>query len=457
MNTALVKTLPASLPGAPPSPEPVSAEVLTRFLARERCARKEAEQLLEVRSRQLYESNLALKNEVERTNVVFETAAEGILIFDGQGRIETLNPAAREIFKLAVDDCKCLNICDLIPSALFCQQGDVCNFDEPLTNLMGSRNEILGQRKDGNTIPLEFVVSKFCHNKDINYSGIVRDLLRRKALEARLAHAQKMESVGQLAAGVAHELNTPIQFVGDNTRFLKSSFESFQKIFGQVNQLLDACDKIEELSGHTQALRSAYQDADFEYLLKEIPQAIDQTLEGTDNVAKIVRAMKVFSHPGALDFQETDLNAALESTLTVSRSEWKYCAEVKKDLAPNLPSVLCMPAELNQTFLNLIVNGAHAIASKSTDFGVLSLRTFLAGDHVVIEIGDTGTGIPPEIQDRVFDPFFTTKGVGRGTGQGLSLCYSVVVEMHGGQISFQSIVGEGTTFRIELPLAPQQS
>ena len=186
MNPPLPSTSNASLLRPAPSAEPVSAEVLARFLARERCARKEAEQLLEVRSRQLYESNLALKNEVERTHVVFETAAEGILIFDSQGRIESLNPAARNIFGLTADDCQNLNICDLIPSAVFCEQSGTCNFEEQLVNLIGSRNEMAGQRKDGGIIPLEFVVSKFCHNNDINYSGIVRDLSRRKALEAQL-------------------------------------------------------------------------------------------------------------------------------------------------------------------------------------------------------------------------------------------------------------------------------
>lgn len=437
----------------PTETEPVSAEVLARFLTRERNARKEAEQLLEERSLQLYQSNLALQNEVQRTKVVFETAAEGILIFDEQGSIESLNPAARQIFAIAADD-KELNICDLIPTASFCTESGACSLESQLAHLTGSRNELIGLRKDGSTIPIEFVASKFCHNNDINYSGIVRDLSRRKALEAQLAHAQKMESVGQLAAGIAHELNTPIQFVGDNTRFLKSSFQTMQDILALVDSLLERCEQSAELSEHAAAMRAQFEKADLEFLIEEIPQAIDQTLEGTENVARIVRAMKAFSHPGAVDFQETDLNAALESTLTISRSEWKECADVETHFDPDLPSVMCLPAELNQAFLNFIVNGAHAIASKSNGKGTLSLTTSASEDHVIIEIRDSGTGIPQEIQGRIFDPFFTTKAVGKGTGQGLSLCYNVIVETHGGQISFESVEGKGTTFRIKLPIDP---
>lgn len=441
-----------------PSPikeEVVSTELLQRFLDRERAARKDAEQLLEARSRLLYQSKVALEREVQRTQAVFETAAEGILIFEGDGRIESLNPAAKRIFGIESGDNAVLNICDLLPAASFCAGCSEISLADRLKQVVGTTSdEIIGRRQDGTDIPLEFIVSEFKHNGVANYSGIVRDLSRRKSLETQLAHAQKMESVGQLAAGIAHELNTPIQFVGDNTRFLKSAFESIHDILDKVELLLQQCDQNTEFARGAKDIRDACESHELDFLKSEIPLAIEQTLAGAENVARIVRAMKVFSHPGAQEYQECDLNASLECTLTISRSEWKYCAEVETEFDPSLPAIRCMPGELNQAFLNLIVNGAHAIAAKSPEIGRLKIKTSRKDQTVIVEITDSGTGIPEAIQSRIFDPFFTTKGVGKGTGQGLSLCYNVIVEMHAGSLTFQSKEGEGTTFRVELPIDP---
>jgi signal transduction histidine kinase len=168
--------------------------------------------------------------------------------------------------------------------------------------------------------------------------------------------------------------------------------------------------------------------------------------------------MKVFSHPGTKEFQEVDLNSSIESTITVSRNEWKYCATVETHLSPNLPRVMCLPGELNQAFLNLIVNGAHAIQSRKLDvLGKLIIRTRVEDNFVVVDIEDTGTGIPVAIRDRIFDPFFTTKGVGKGTGQGLAICYNIVVNMHGGKIGFDSVENQGTVFHIALPMDHRSS
>lgn len=438
--------------------EALSPELLQRFLVRERQARKAAEQLLEERSRQLYLSNVALEKEMHKAKSIFETAAEGILIFDAQGKIESLNCAAKDIFGIGDSDCENLNVCDLVPSATFCANRQGCH---NLINHVNSiqqhgRNEMIGRRRDGSDIPLEFAVSEFLQYDVIIYSGIVRDLSRRKALESQLAHAQKMESVGQLAAGIAHELNTPIQFVGDNTRFLRSSFSSIHELLDQVQLLVEQCASHHDLALQARAVRDFFKTADIEFLKEEIPLAIEQTLEGAETVARIVRAMKVFSHPGAQEFQETNLNASLESTLTISRSEWKYCAELETEFDPNLPNIMCMPGELNQAFLNLVVNGAHAIAAKSDQVGILKVRTSSDHDKVVVEISDSGTGIPKDIRNKIFDPFFTTKGVGKGTGQGLSICYHIIVEVHSGRLTFESLEGQGTTFRIELPIDPRR-
>ena len=443
-------------------PQALSSTILERIIQRERSARKQAEMLLEEKSRQLYQTNQsllqstqALAAEVQRNKVIFETAAEGIILFDKQGRIEMLNPAAKRAFELTDDDCANLNIRDILTlSDDNSLDSSVCFYTEPLF-FMGEDHEIIGRKKDGTEFPVELVVAEFSHNGRIAYSGVIRDLTRRKFLESRLAQAERLESVGQLAAGVAHEINTPIQFVSENIRFLKTSFQEMSDIFRSMNQLLDRCSQVAEFTPWVEQVQRACEKADLDYLLSEIPVAIDQTLEGTNTVARIVRAMNVFSHPGSREFQKVDLNSALESTITVSKNEWKYVAELEIDFEPNLPSVMCMPGEINQVFLNLIINAVHAIQAKGgKEPGKITVRTRSASDRAIIEIEDTGTGIPEAIRGRIFDPFFTTKGVGKGTGQGLSICYNVV-ESHGGKLTFETMEGEGTTFHVELLLDPR--
>jgi signal transduction histidine kinase len=198
-----------------------------------------------------------------------------------------------------------------------------------------------------------------------------------------------------------------------------------------------------------------------EYLTAEIPNAIAQSLEGVERVAKIVRSMKDFSHPGGETKQAVDLNRALESTLTVCRNEWKYVAEAVTDFDPDLPLVTCLPGECNQVFLNLIINAAHAIgdklAGRPDDKGAITIATRRDGDRAEIRIIDTGTGIPEKHHARIFDPFFTTKEVGRGTGQGLAIAHCVITEKHGGTIHFETEIGRGTTFVVRLPISGEPS
>jgi two-component system NtrC family sensor kinase len=199
-------------------------------------------------------------------------------------------------------------------------------------------------------------------------------------------------------------------------------------------------------------LRAADAEVDLDYLAGEIPRAIEQTLDGVEHVASIVRAMKEFAHPDGSERVAVDLNRALTSTLTVARNELKYVADVETDFA-DLPLVACHPSAMNQVFLNLLVNAAHAISDRQeADRGTVRVRTARDGDHVLVEIADTGCGIPADIKGKVFDQFFTTKEVGRGTGQGLALVRRIVVEQHGGSLTFESEVGRGTSFFIRLPL-----
>jgi PAS domain S-box-containing protein len=437
-----------------------STAILLQRIELERAGRLEAEQLLEQKSRLLIQTNMdllrssiALEKEAQRSKAVFDTAAEGIIIFDDDGSIESLNTAARSIFGLDEGSLEGLNLCRLFPDAAFCQSPEDGCFISGLRELTGENHEVSGRRTDGTTVQLEFVLSSFTHSDRVSHSGIVRDLTRRKTLESRLAQAQKLESVGQLAAGIAHELNTPIQFVGDNTRFLKESFHAIEEILNRIEMLIEQEKSNDAFRDFAKTIQDIYLEYDLPFVRTEIPLAIDQTLQGADNVARIVRAMKVFSHPGTKEFQEVDINACLESTLTVSRNEWKYCAKVETIFSPQLPRLFCLPGELNQAFLNLIVNGAHAIQAKKKDTqGLITITTRLEGNNILIDIQDSGTGIPESIRNRIFDPFFTTKGVGKGTGQGLSICYNIIVEMHKGSITFDSVENVGSTFHVSLPL-----
>jgi PAS domain S-box-containing protein len=284
--------------------------------------------------------------------------------------------------------------------------------------------------------------------------AIGSDVTERSMLEAQLRQAQKLESVGQLAAGIAHEINTPTQYIGDNVRFLKDAF-------GELKGLLATYERVTG-AGHSKTqpeaekeMAAAAELADSAFLLEEIPKAIDQTLEGVTRVSKLVGAMKEFSHPGSKEKIPVDLNHAIENTIAVARNEWKYVADIDTDLDATLPQISCLPDEFNQVILNLIVNSAHAIAEvvgkDATAKGRIHVATRNDAEWVEIRIQDTGGGIPEKIRSRVFDPFFTTKEVGKGTGQGLAIARSIVVDKHGGTIDFETEAGKGTTFIIRLP------
>jgi signal transduction histidine kinase len=282
-------------------------------------------------------------------------------------------------------------------------------------------------------------------------TSLKTEILERARVETELRLSQKLEAIGQLAAGIAHEINTPMQYVGDSAHFLMDAFVGILKAFDRMKKLCL------ELAGEERAgtVAQICDELDVDYLLDEAPKALDRTLHGVERVTTIVRAMNDFAHPDQREKAPADINRALENALIVSRNAYKYVAEVETTFG-ELPPVLCRIGEVNQVFLNLLVNAAHAIADVVGNQGAIGhirVETAQDGDWVVIRIADSGTGIAPEIQGRIFDPFFTTKAVGKGTGQGLAIARTIVVDRHGGSLELQSRVGHGSTFTIRLPSA----
>jgi signal transduction histidine kinase len=281
------------------------------------------------------------------------------------------------------------------------------------------------------------------------------EVQQRQRAEMELRQAQKLQSVGQLAAGIAHEINTPVQYVADNIHFLAESFNDTQALIAQHKQAAAELPPSLEHEALRRQMAEAAKAVDLEFIQENAPDAFARAVEGLERIAAIVSAMKQFAHPDEREKSPADLNRAILATLTVARAEYKDVADVETELG-ELPLVRCYLGDLNQVFLNLLVNAAHAISdvvAKTGGRGRICVLTKREGDEVRIDIADTGCGIPEAIRLRVFDPFFTTKEVGHGTGQGLAIAHSITVDKHGGALTFESEVGKGTTFTLRIPIS----
>ena len=401
------------------------------------------------------ESELALRASEYRFRCLVDALPDGVMIYDVNGQISFCNARAVEMLGYAPHE-----LLGTSASAIF-RGGTLPEFRSELTASRNLSSEINIFPKSGASIPVSVFREKLEIEGNPVELCILHDLTERKRMErerqefeVQLRQAQKLESIGQLAAGIAHEINTPTQYIGDNTRFLKDAFGGIVKMLGLYQQVAQAATLGAVPPALMQEVAAANESLDIPFLLQEIPSALEQSLEGIERVSKIVRAMKDFSHPNSAEKTSFDINNAIESTLMVARNEWKYVANLETNLDKSLPAIPCLPGEFNQVILNLVVNASHAIADAvagTEKKGTIKVTTARVTDWVEIRISDTGTGIPKKVQSRIFEPFFTTKEVGKGTGQGLAIARSVIVDKHGGTIVFETEEGRGTTFIIRLP------
>ena len=331
---------------------------------------------------------------------------------------------------------------------VLCSADPLLNWQQ-IVETLGESDQLLILKKPINDLELRQVVHAMIRKWQLSkqsknvmqYMEMQIEQRTREIEEANknLLQSEKLAAVGQLAAGIAHEINTPAQYVGDNF------FASITRLLAFYRQLITEKEQSEVLA----YISEQEHKEDLAFILEDAPLAIQQSLQGIDQIVRIVQAMKGFSHFGQGRTSNININLALENTLLVAQNSYKYLADIETEFG-EIPTIECFPGELNQVFLNIVVNAAHAIEESHKGRGKIKIATLATEDAVEIHISDTGNGIPEAIRERIFDPFFTTKDVGKGTGQGLNIAYRIIHEQHKGAIRFISEIGVGTTFIIRL-------
>jgi PAS domain S-box-containing protein len=410
---------------------------------------------IDIASIEMQDLNISLVNERDKFASIFRATPSGMAITDPEGNITDINSAFEATLDCGREQLigkPVLTLVEAVDAGAF--KATLANLSTCKISSSRQRLRIISSRREPVLAEIHCTAALDAQGKTQMLLIVIEDVTERTRLEVELRHSLKLESVGRLAAGIAHEINTPIQFVGDTVKFLSTAF----------NGLISLCRTYRSLSAKAVTAVLSPEDvkrqkveedaADFENVRDNIPSMIVSTIHAIARVSKIVQSMKAFSHPDQGQRTNADINAALRDTLIVATNELKHVATIETGFG-EIPRVPCFLSDLNQVFLNLLVNAAHAIADvvgKSEARGVIKVRTYQEETNIVIEISDTGTGIPKAVQSRIFDPFFTTKGMGKGTGQGLALAHSVVVEQHGGTIKFETEMGKGTTFFVRIPL-----
>lgn len=395
--------------------------------------------------------------------VTLESIGEGVIAVDTMGKIQLLNPAAETITGWSSYEAREQPLVKVFPllDPASNSSGKLMAFKDFLPE-DGS-----GERRFQNlTLLCDNQVRKIIagtisrmlgsNQQILGFTMVFQDITDQQQHQTQQALSQKLESIGQLAAGIAHEINTPMQYVGDNIYFMEDALSDLIPLVVEYRKLVNECELVGNKIELVREIHHREQQIDLDYLQEELPRALEQSREGIDRVRKLVLTMKDFAHPSSGIKAFADLNKGVQSTIQISINEWKYYAELQAELSPNLPLVYCVIDEINQAVLNLIVNSTHAIRDAVNTGrytkGLIQVKTRQEGDDVAIEIADNGGGIPAEVKYLIFDPFFTTKDVGKGTGQGLTITHDIIVNKHGGRITLESEENKGTRFTLYLPV-----
>lgn len=400
------------------------------------------------------EELIQLKARVSLLEVMIRHASDGIVVLTKDKVIRFSNVAAQKMFDYSEDEMSGKNIDDII---FLSDLSDlhIGLFDNSLENwLEPIVKERMGRKSDGKMFTIELSIAALFHENSSMITLMLRDISERKSMERRLLQSEKMNSIGYLAAGVAHEINTPIQYVSNNIDFLRNEFKKLDNLLALHDELFKIA-KRGEVSADLIA-QIECERGEIDYLRKEIPIAISESIEGIDRVAEIVRSLKDFAHPGQDEKVFASINELIESTVIISRNTWKHVADIQLDLSNNIDEFPVYSGDLKQVILNLIVNAAQAIEEKcdlnTLEKGLIKISTTRERDRVKIDVYDTGVGIAPEHEKYIFEPFYTTKDVGRGTGQGLAISKRIICDKHKGTMEVESIPGNSTTFHICLPI-----
>jgi PAS domain S-box-containing protein len=415
-------------------------------------------------ARQLNENLARLQQSEQKFTQLAESTLDAIVMLNPQGKVEFWNTSATKIFGYSAKEAMGMSVEKWLLNLAEDENQDnsilryIGNSDDPLPDTL---LEFETTRKSGERFPIEAAISSVRLHNGWYVICLLRDITQRKAIETekqlmslQLSQHNKMTALSQLANGIAHEINTPIQTINNNLEFLKEAFEDNQKLIQTLQDLVIAARKLPELSVKVEAFTDKCEEIDKEFLDKEIPSTLLQSRQGTEQISQIVRSMRIFAtHDNPIP-EKTDLNKLIQDVLAISRHLWHPIARVEAHYDNDLPRISCFPGELHQALLNLLINAVQAIESKSdTKEGEITITSQLLGDKVQVEIKDNGIGIPEDAREHIFNPFFTTHDVGNGTGQGLSLCHDIVVQKHGGTIDFKTEIGVGTTFFLQLPVS----
>ena len=428
--------------------------------SRERASRAEAERLLEQKSRDLYDKNV----ELEKTALELSSA---------NSLLSKIMGVAPDGILLCSENFVILNVNETCEKKLECTRSDLIgsNIDEffpgcanALKNIQSGEffiEQVAASQPSGRTFPVELRGHVGFISEDAKYLLFFHDITsrlqsqeHRKQVERQVDEARRLEAVGALSAGIAHEINTPIQFIGDNLDYLKDALLKIHNAYALYDKLKDsiACDTYQE---HVQAIDDHNQSIQLTELIKEIMSALTESRDGIRQVRDIVLLMKEFAHPGTGAKEEADLNKIVKSVAAICRNRQKNIAEIEFELEDDLPPVKCRRGQIQQVILNIVLNALDAVDEARDSDGRVKIATYCNNNHIVVAISDNGPGVPASLKEKIFDPFFTTKPVGKGTGQGLALAKDCIVKGHSGRLRLADFPGFATTFLVELPREPE--